>query len=121
VISYIDIKKGLILDTIILPSFPVLVLIKYLDSSLVMEDLLSVALLLFIFVVPIALKMAFGGGDLRFGAFCSLFVGLEGVGYFILLSGLLHLLLLLILQKKSFAFAPAMSLAALGSFTIGVL
>jgi hypothetical protein len=28
---------------------------------------------------------------------------------------------LLILQKKSFAFAPAMSLAALGSFTIGVL
>jgi prepilin signal peptidase PulO-like enzyme (type II secretory pathway) len=119
VISYIDIKKGLILDTIILPSFAVLVLIKYLDSSLVMEDLLSVALLLFIFVVPIALKMAFGGGDLRFGAFCALFVGLESLGYFVLLSGLFHLILLILLKKESFPFAPAMSVGAFGAFILG--
>jgi Flp pilus assembly protein protease CpaA len=121
IISVIDIKNRVIPDKIILPAFVVLLLMKYAEQSLSVYDLYSILITLLLFLIPLALNMAFGGGDLRFGAFCSLFVGLEGVGYFILLSGLLHLLLLLILQKKSFAFAPAMSLAALGSFTIGVL
>ncbi len=70
-------------------------------------------IVLFLFAVPIFFNMAFGGGDLRFGVFAALFTGLEGVGFFILYSGLIHLMMLALLNKKSFAFAPSMSLAAI--------
>lgn len=121
VISYIDIKKGLILDKIMFPSFLVLLLLKYLDNSLGIQELIAIAIVLVIFVIPIIFNMAFGGGDLRYGAFAALFVGLAPIGYFIMLSGLLHVILLTILKKKSFPFAPAMSLGALGAYIIGSL
>jgi len=121
VISYVDIKKGLILDKIILPSFFVLLLIKYLDNSLSIQDLIAVTLVLIIFVIPIILNMAFGGGDLRFGAFCALFLGLSSIGHFIMLAGLIHIVLLVIIKKSSFPFAPAMSLAAVGAYMVGNL
>lgn len=119
VISYIDVKKGIIPDIIVFPSIATLVLIKYLDGTLEIENFIAMTLVFFIFVIPIALNMAFGGGDLRFGVFAALFLGLETLGYFVLLSGLFHLILLILLKKKSFPFAPAMSLAALGAFIIG--
>lgn len=119
VISYIDIKRGLILDKIMFPSFVVLLLLKYLENSLSMYDFLAVVVVLIIFVIPIIFNMAFGGGDLRFGAFCALFLGLAPIGYFIMLSGLLHILLLQVLKKESFAFAPAMSVGALGAYLLG--
>ena len=78
-------------------------------------------IVLIIFVIPIALDMAFGGGDLRFGAFCALFLGLALVGWFVLLSGVFHLLLLSLMKKKSFGFAPAMSVAALSAYLIGMI
>jgi hypothetical protein len=56
---------------------------------------------------------------LRFGVFCALFLGLTPIGWFVMLSGALHVTLLLILKKKSFGFAPAMSLAAILSYFIG--
>lgn len=119
VISYIDIKKGLILDKIMIPSFLVLVILKYIENSLALGDLIAVTIVLFTFFIPIALNMAFGGGDLRYGAFAALFVGLEGIGYFVMLSGLFHVILLGVVKKKSFPFAPAMSLGALGAYSIG--
>lgn len=118
-ISYIDIKKGLILDKIMFPSFIVLVILKYLDQSLSVLDLIAVVIILMIFLVPIILNMRFGGGDLRFGAFCALFLGLIPLGYFVMFSGLVHVLILALLKKKSFAFAPAMSIAALMAYGIG--
>lgn len=120
-VSYIDIKKGLILDKIMFPSFVVLLLLKYLDQSLHVSDFIAVAIVLVIFFIPIFLDMAFGGGDLRYGAFAGLFVGLAGVGYFVMFSGLLHVILLVVLKKKSFPFAPAMSLGALGAYLVGIL
>ena len=120
VVSYIDIKRGLILDKIMFPSFIVLLLLKYFENSLNMYDLLAVVIVLVIFIIPIILNMAFGGGDLRFGAFCALFLGLTPLGYFIMLSGLFHVLLLQVLKKESFAFAPAMSAGAIGAYLIGV-
>jgi len=120
VVSYIDIKKGLILDIITIPSFFVLLLLKYLENSLSMYDFLAVAIVLTIFVIPIVLNMAFGGGDLRFGAFCALFLGVSSLGYFIMLAGLFHLILLKVLNKESFAFAPAMSLGAIGAYIMGM-
>jgi prepilin signal peptidase PulO-like enzyme (type II secretory pathway) len=74
---------------------------------------------LFIFLIPIILNMAFGGGDLRFGAFCALFLGLNSIGWFVMLAGIIHLIILTALQKKSFGFAPAMSIASLLSYFIG--
>ena len=121
VISYIDVKTGLILDKIIFPSFIVLLVLKYFENTLAFENLIAIVIVLIIFVVPIILNMAFGGGDLRYGAFAALFIGLAPIGYFIMLSGIIHVMLLTILKKNSFPFAPAMSLGAIGAYLIGSL
>ncbi len=121
IISYIDSKKRIIPDKIIIPAFIGLLILKYFYMTLSLYDAIAVVLVLFIFLIPIILNMAFGGGDLRFGAFCALFVGLGSIGYFILLSGIIHLLILSILKKKSYAFAPAMSIATILSYFIGKL
>jgi len=119
VISYIDIKRALILDKIMFPSIAILILLKYFDGSLSLFDLYAVLIVLTIFMVPIMLNMAFGGGDLRFGVFVALFLGLQSIGLFVMFAGLLHLLLLAILKKKSFGFAPAMSIGAILAYIIG--
>ncbi len=100
------------------PALAIMTGMKYLEGTLSMQDLIAVGIVLGIFLVPILLNMAFGGGDLRFGAFCALFVGLQGIGFFILFSGLLHVAILKYLKKRSFAFAPAMSIAALLAYGI---
>jgi len=87
--------------------------VKYLQHTLFWSDAVAVVIVSFVFTVPILLNMAFGGGDIRFGVFVALFVGLEGIGYFILLAALCHLLLLAVLRKKDAGFAPAMSVGAL--------
>jgi len=102
-----------------LPAFVILIFLKWFDSSLVLQDGVAVILVLFIFLIPIILNMAFGGGDLRFGAFCALFLGLNAVGWFIMLAGVLHLTILGLVKNSSFGFAPAMSLAAILSYFIG--
>ena len=121
IISYIDLKIGLILDKIIFPSFIILLVLKYFEHTLAFDNLIAIVIVLIIFVIPIILNMAFGGGDLRYGAFAALFLGLEPIGYFIMLSGLIHVILLTILKKESFPFAPAMSLGTLGAYLIGNL
>ncbi len=120
VVSYIDIKKGLILDKIMFPSFFILLVLKYFESDLSTYDFIAVSIILVIFIIPIILNFSFGGGDLRFGAFCALFVGLPSLGYFVIVSGLAHLFILTMLKKKSFAFAPAMTIGALSAYLIGV-
>lgn len=118
-ISYIDIFEGLIPDKIIVPAIAVLLLMKFYFNVLNIYDFIAVAIVLIIFVIPIFFNMNFGGGDLRFGAFCAMFLGLTPIGWFILLSGVFHLLLLLTLRKESFGFAPAMSVAAVASYMVG--
>lgn len=121
IVSYIDYKKRLIPDKIIIPAILFMGLLKWSNETLVMTDFIAVGLVVFIFIIPILFGMVFGGGDIRFGAFCALFLGLEQVGVFIALSGVIHLLILALLHRKSFAFAPAMSLAALSAYMIGIL
>lgn len=108
-------------DWIVLPAIGALLILKYFEETLQWQDLIAMTIILIVFVIPIALNMAFGGGDLRFGAFCALFLGLPLVGWFVMLSGVLHLLLLTIIKKKSFGFAPAMSVAALSAYLIGII
>lgn len=77
-----------------------------------------------IFTLPVMLNMAFGGGDIRFGVFATLLVGFEGLGYFLIASALIHILLLQLLQQKKAGFAPAMSVGAVISYimtNLGVL
>ena len=94
-------------------------MIKMIEKSFSVYDLLGAAIVLTLFVVPIFFNMEFGGGDLRFGAFSALFLGLPLIGWFVLLAGLMHVAILMILRKNSFGFAPAMSLAAVSSYMIG--
>ena len=89
---------------------------KYFEGTLQTSDFAAVGIVLVFFAIPIFFNMAFGGGDLRFGAFAALFVGLEGVGFFILYSGIVHLLILSVLKRKSFAFAPSMSIGAVFAY-----
>lgn len=112
-ISYIDAKYSIIPDKFIFPAIALLAIVKWVEGSLQFTDLLAIVIILVVFVIPIMLNMNFGGGDLRFGAFCALFLGLAPLGYFIALSGVFHLLIMGILRKKEFGFAPAMSLASL--------
>ena len=121
IVSYIDIKSGLILDKVMFPSFLILLLLKYFDKSLVVNDVIAIVIVLAIFVIPIIFNMAFGGGDLRFGAFCALFLGLAPIGFFIMFSGIIHTMLLIVLKKKSFAFAPSMSVGAMLAYIVGSL
>jgi len=121
IISYIDSKKRIIPDKIIITAIVGLIGLKWLDATITLNDGIAVVVVLIIFLIPIILNMAFGGGDLRFGAFCALFVGLGSIGYFIMLSGIIHLLILGIVKKKSYGFAPAMSAAAILSYFIGKL
>jgi len=113
VLSVIDYKKQIIPDKFVLPSIVFLLFVKYFENSLHVEDLIAAFIIVIVFLVPIALNMAFGGGDLRFGFFCGLFVGLEGIGYFLILAAVIHILFLKVLNKKLGGFAPAMSLGAI--------
>ena len=121
IISYIDIKSSLIPDKIMFPAILAMFILKYFENSLSINDLIAISIIFIIFVVPIALNLAFGGGDIRFGVFCALFLGLAQIGYFVIFAGLLHLMILFILRRKSFGFAPAMSLATLLAYSIGSL
>ena len=89
-----------------------------LEGRLTWESAMAVALVVMLFLIPIVMGMAFGGGDLRFGAFCALFVGLEGAGYFIMCAGIAHLVIAAAVRKKVFPFAPAMSIGALVAYGV---
>lgn len=117
-ISWIDAKRSVIPDSIVLPSIIVLMLLKYSEGSLQLTDFAAMAITVIVFMVPIVLNMNFGGGDLRFGAFCALFVGLAPLGYFIASAGILHLGIMGLLRKREFGFAPAMSIAALIAYGV---
>lgn len=104
---------------IVLPAIVGLVLLKWIEDTLSLNDFIAVAIVTVVFIIPIIFGMVFGGGDIRYGVFCALFVGLKPIGFFLIFAGVLHLVVLALLKKKSFGFAPAMSLAALGAYMVG--
>lgn len=120
-ISYRDIRISMIEDRYMIPLTVLLASLLYWQNELSIESFIAAAIVVFLFMIPIFFNMDFGGGDLRYGAFCALFVGLGGIGWFVMFSGLLQLLLSLILQKRSLPFAPAMSAAALGTYGVAHL
>lgn len=103
----------LIPDKIILPAITMLMFTQYLEGTLSWSSIVGACLVVLVFLIPIFFNMKLGGGDLRFAFFGALFVGIEGIGYFVILSGLIHILLLKSINKDYFGFAPAMSLAAI--------
>lgn len=112
-ISWIDARTSLIPDKFILPAIVLLGFIMAIEGHLNSNHILAVILVIVIFLIPIVLNLPFGGGDVRFGAFCALFLGLESLGYFIALAGIVHLIIMRLLHKNEFGFAPAMSIASL--------
>ncbi len=100
------------------PAMLVLGILLAMEGRLTWEHGAAVVLVVGVFVIPIVLGLAFGGGDLRFGAFSALLVGLEGAGYFIACAGLVHLALSAAAGRREFPFAPAMSVGALVSYGV---
>lgn len=93
-----------------------MLLFKLFIHRLQVDDLYAVLLVFVLFTVFILLDLKFGGGDIRFGVFCALFLGLHPIGWFVLLSGIFQIIFLYLTKKETFAFAPAMSLATVASY-----
>lgn len=101
-----------------LPAITVLGIFLALEGTLAWETAVAVLIVVMVFVIPIVIGLALGGGDIRFGAFASMLVGLEGIGYFIAFAGLAHLVIAAVGRKKVFPFAPAMSIAAMAAYGV---
>lgn len=111
-ISYIDWKEHIIPDSVVLPSILALGEWQLITGVSLLPMLGAALFVVAIFLVPLFLNLTFGGGDLRFGVLCAILTGFPNAALFILIAALFHLIFLLALRKKSFGFAPAMSLAA---------
>ena len=108
-----DIKHRVILDIVILPSIIFLIFLRFLDETINLEYLYAIIFIITVFVFPILLNLTFGGGDIRFGVFSAILLGFPDIVWFIVISSLLHLLILLILKKKEYPFAPSMFMASI--------
>jgi len=112
-ITIYDIKHRVIPDIIILPSIIFLIFLRFLDETINLEYLYAIIFIITVFVFPILLNLRFGGGDIRFGIFSAILLGFPDIVWFIVISSLLHLLILLILKKKEYPFAPSMFMASI--------
>ncbi|MCI4399164.1 MAG: prepilin peptidase [Campylobacteraceae bacterium] len=111
-ISVIDYKKHIISDRLSIPSFAMLLLIRFWERGNIFSEIAAVFIVLAIFLILLYFFADFGGGDLRFGALCAALLGARDMFLFFVIAGLLHLLLLLFLKTKVAGFAPAMFAAA---------
>ena len=112
-LSIYDLKHRIIPDIIILPSILLLISLRFFDETINMEYLYAAVFIIFVFVLPILLGLRFGGGDIRFGIFSAILLGFPNIVWFITISAFLHLLILLILKKKEYPFAPSMFTASI--------
>jgi len=112
IVSIVDVNKEEIPDILMLPSIFILAVYKYYMGIFEIEIIYATGFIIFIFILPIALNMQFGGGDIRFGIFSAVFLSFPNIILFVLLSGILHLVFLLTVRKNRAGFAPAMSIAA---------
>jgi len=108
-----DIKHKIIPDVVILPSIIFLIFLRFLDGSINLEYLYAIMFIVTVFVFPILLNLRFGGGDIRFGIFSAILLSFPNIVWFIIISSLFHLLVLLILKKKEYPFAPSMFMASI--------
>ncbi len=112
-ILYHDIKYQNIPDKFSLPAIALIIgSILYLDMSLT-SALIASAFILVVFLIPLLFGMDFGGGDLRYGVMSALVVGFPQIAYWMVLSAVIHLIILAILRRQIFGFAPAMFIATL--------
>lgn len=108
-----DVKRFIIPDKIMLPSIAAMAVLKYYTGVDLSTLLICAGSVFALFVVMLFFIDAFGGGDLRFGIFCALYLASFDILWFFVIAGAIQLLLLLVLRRKFWAFAPAMSIAAL--------
>ncbi len=112
-VAFIDAKKEIIPDKIVLPSILILALILFFEKGVPINNLFTAFGVVIFFVILIYFFDDFGGGDIRFGAFCGLFLGFPDIFVFFIICGVLHTATLLLLSKKTVGFAPAMYAAAI--------
>lgn len=110
-ILYHDIRYQDIPDRYSLPAIVVIVLLRWYLGVPLVPALIAAAFILFVFLIPLLFGMDFGGGDLRYGVMSAMVVGFPDIAYWLILAAVLHLLILLIVRRQIFGFAPAMFLA----------
>jgi len=112
-ITIYDLKYKIIPDIIILPAILFLIFLRLFDETINLDYLYAIIFIVIVFVLPILLNLRFGGGDIRFGIFSAILLGFPNIVWFITISALFHLLILLILKKKEYPFAPSMFTASI--------
>ncbi len=112
-ILYHDIRYQDIPDRYSLPGIVVILLLRWYLELPVMPAMVAAGFILFVFLIPLFFGMDFGGGDLRYGVMSALVVGFPSIAYWLIVASVLHLLILLIVRKQIFGFAPAMFLATI--------
>jgi|GEM_PF-2380587 len=113
VLSVVDFKKQIIPDVIILPSIVILAILKYNETLNYSNFILATLVVIVTFSVLLYFFQDFGGGDIRFGILCSIFLGFPNIFIFFILAGAIHLILLIAFSKRVMGFAPTMFLAAI--------
>ena len=112
-ILYEDIRYQNIPDKFSLPAIVAEVgLLWYFHVPLV-PALVAAGFVLAVFLIPLFLGMDFGGGDLRYGVMSALVVGFPEIAYWLILAATVHLLILLLMRRSVFGFAPAMFIATI--------
>ncbi len=79
----------------------------------IINALIAAVFIFTVFLIPIIFGMDFGGGDIRYGVLSAFVVGFPDIAYWLVLSCVLHLIILLIIRKQIFGFAPAMFIATI--------
>jgi len=120
VIAFIDYRKHIIPDSLSLPSIFILLCIKFYEQGGIVSELYAVATILTVFLILLYFFSDFGGGDLRFGALCAIFLGFHDIFIFFIIVGVSHVLLLLLLRTRVMGFAPSMFGAAILTKIYGV-
>lgn len=115
IIAFIDYKKHIIPDILSIPSVIILLCIKFYEQGGIGSELAAVLAVVIIFLILLYFFADFGGGDLRYGALCAVFLGFNDIFIFFIIVGILHALLLLLLRAKIMGFAPSMFIAAVAT------
>lgn len=118
-IAIIDYKKNIIPDILSIPSILIMFAIKLYENGTIVNEIKMMVLVLFIFVLLIYFFNDFGGGDLRFGALCAVFIGSIDIFLFFIVSGIVQAFALSVSGKKVIGFAPAMFIGALTAKLFG--
>ncbi len=119
IISYIDCKKRLIPNILLITLSTILLIFGYIENNLNIYSFFVLLLILFFFVIIIIIfpKMILGGGDIKYFMVVALYLHPLYFPIFLLFCGIFQMILLIYFQKikkrRTAPMAPAILFSVL--------